>query len=307
MISSLDNPINQIILSTFLKRKGIKYSVANNGQEAVDAWKQGDFHLVLMDIQLPVKDGIEATQEIRAMERAGKGIGYGFLATPAQDVSNPMSPTSSAATSPYELPVIIVALTASSLQSDRVNALAAGCNDFLTKPVSLVWLNQKLVEWGSMAYLSGFGTRRSMGSSAPSRENSLMQAVQEKTPEEKAAEAKAEKEAQKAKLMAMMQRRPPGLEKKPAAPAPPPIPAETVSGQQATSPSDAVPMASEGQEIPGQNKVQQVLQEVAPGPQGDPAAESAAVTAGEEASATTQAADTEATREVIPGSDIRSE
>lgn len=157
-----DNPINQIILSTFLKRKGIKYSVANNGQEAVDSWKGGNFHLVLMDIQLPVKDGIEATQEIRAMERAGNTQGFVSTpsATPGSELSNPISPPVSVVTSPYELPVIIVALTASSLQSDRVNALAAGCNDFLTKPVSLQLLNQKLVEWGSMAYLSGFSSKR---------------------------------------------------------------------------------------------------------------------------------------------------
>ena len=156
-----DNPINQIILSTFLKRKGVKYSVANNGQEAVDKWKTGDFHLVLMDIQLPVKDGIEATQEIRAMERASSGQGYISTPMPRSESTTPSAtPSASAATSPFELPVIIVALTASSLQSDRVNALAAGCNDFLTKPVSLQWLNQKIVEWGSMAYLSGFSRKR---------------------------------------------------------------------------------------------------------------------------------------------------
>jgi osomolarity two-component system response regulator SSK1 len=49
-----------------------------------------------------------------------------------------------------------VALTASSLDVDREVALAAGCNDFLTKPVSLAWLEKKLLEWGSMAWLSGF-------------------------------------------------------------------------------------------------------------------------------------------------------
>ena len=214
----LDNPINQIILSTFLKRKGIKYSVANNGQEAVDSWKTGDFHLVLMDIQLPVKDGIEATQEIRAMERANNPA---YISTPAIEIANPLaSPSISTVSSPFELPVIIVALTASSLQSDRVNALAAGCNDFLTKPVSLQWLNQKLVEWGSMAYLSGFshkrrGTLTTANESFPKVSSQLQSTSSTmQSPEEKAKADKAEKEAMKAKLKEMMTRRPPGLDKK---------------------------------------------------------------------------------------------
>ncbi|KAI0824651.1 hypothetical protein BC628DRAFT_1321751 [Trametes gibbosa] len=151
-----DNPINQTILSTFMKKKRIKYDVAKNGEEAVSKWRSGGFHLILMDIQMPVMDGIQATKEIRRIEKTN-GVG-GFPSTPqseGQQTPSEVSTSDSRSTSTpsYRSSVIIVALTASSLQSDRVAALAAGCNDFLTKPVSLHWLNNKIIEWGSIKAL----------------------------------------------------------------------------------------------------------------------------------------------------------
>ncbi|KAG1753192.1 hypothetical protein EDB19DRAFT_1892639 [Suillus lakei] len=148
-----DNPINQTILSTFMRRKKIKYDVAKNGEEAVQKWQNGGFHLILMDIQMPVMDGIQATKEIRRLESLTASSGY-TPGTPLSDTpSEGAFSESRASASPYRSAVIIVALTASSLQSDRVAALAAGCNDFLTKPVSLEWLNNKIIEWGSIKAL----------------------------------------------------------------------------------------------------------------------------------------------------------
>ena len=143
-----DNIINQRLLEAFMKRLRVRWKCAGNGEEAVRKWRQGGFHLVLMDIQLPVMNGLDATKEIRRLERLN-GIGV-FSKT-----ADGRSSASSAAASPpekrpglyrsvseedtlgdlslFRSPVIIVALTASSLQSDRHEALAAGCNDFLTK------------------------------------------------------------------------------------------------------------------------------------------------------------------------------
>ncbi|CAE6452439.1 unnamed protein product [Rhizoctonia solani] len=158
-----DNPINQTILSTFIKRKKIKCEVAQNGLQAVEKWKTGRFHLIFMDIQMPVMDGIDATREIRRLEKIQHGpastppIESPGLLSESKQLFTPSSDSklfgSSGPSSPFRSSVVIVALTASSLQSDRVAALAAGCNDFLTKPVALDWLDKKIIEWGSIKAL----------------------------------------------------------------------------------------------------------------------------------------------------------
>ncbi|KAI7938132.1 hypothetical protein MJO28_015052 [Puccinia striiformis f. sp. tritici] len=166
-----DNRINQTILTTFMRKKNVRFDVAMNGQEAVDKWRTGSFHLVLMDLQLPVKDGIEATKEIREAERSVNI--NAFANTPPAIAGNTppalVVPNTSCRLTPHNVSVIIVALTASSLDVDREVALAAGCNDFLTKPVSLAWLEKKLLEWGSMAWLSGFSRPNISGNSPLNR------------------------------------------------------------------------------------------------------------------------------------------
>ncbi|KIY45140.1 hypothetical protein FISHEDRAFT_61316 [Fistulina hepatica ATCC 64428] len=137
-----DNYINQTIVSTFMKKKGINSDTAKNGREAVEKWQNGSFHLILMDIQMPVMSGIQATQEIRRIENERAGTEY---ITPGG--------TSTVARTPHRSSVIIVALTAGSKSTDRLEALKAGCNDFLTKPVNLHWLNKKVIEWGSIKAL----------------------------------------------------------------------------------------------------------------------------------------------------------
>ena len=96
-----DNPYNQQLLGQRLTRLGITVVIASNGEEAVSRVMAEPFDLVLMDVQMPVMDGLEATQLLREAL----------------------------------CPVPIVALTAHSLKSHSDQAKTAGCNDFLTKPV----------------------------------------------------------------------------------------------------------------------------------------------------------------------------
>lgn len=162
-----DNAINQAILGAFLRKHKIHYQIAKNGQDAIDKWRKGGFHLVLMDIQLPVKSGIEATKEIRYLEKINRiGVfAQNELASDKFKSPSELKEDEKLDLNVFRSPVIIVALTASSNSSvDRKNALTAGCNDYLTKPVNLVWLQNKITEWGCMQALIDFDGWRIKGS-----------------------------------------------------------------------------------------------------------------------------------------------
>ncbi|KAG1186759.1 hypothetical protein G6F35_014582 [Rhizopus arrhizus] len=144
-----------------------------------------------MDIQLPVMNGIDATKTIRSIEKEQKigvlpmsssflqqqqAIAAAAANTIMAEEETPLLPPmlteedKNVTPSIFRSPVIIVALTASSLESDRHAALAAGCNDFLTKPLSLEWLEKKIIEWGCMQALIDFeGWRRWKKAAEPKR------------------------------------------------------------------------------------------------------------------------------------------
>jgi PAS domain S-box-containing protein len=110
-----DNPVNQKLAARLLQKLGAEVHVAANGLEAVQVLCTSNFDAVLMDCQMPDMDGYEATRQIRSSE-AG--------------VRNPNIP--------------VIALTAHALATDRTRCLAAGMNDYLTKPINPIALQQAL-------------------------------------------------------------------------------------------------------------------------------------------------------------------
>jgi osomolarity two-component system response regulator SSK1 len=214
-----DNGVNLKIMEGLMKRLKVRWQTAVNGKIAVDKWRAGGFHLVVMDIQMPVMNGLQATKEIRRLERVN-GIGVFSSSAPSSPTENSASDANGkgkevvkephnpeddelpAGEGLFKSPVIIVALTASALQSDRHQALAAGCNDFLTKPVSFHWLERKIKEWGCMQALIDFDGWRKWRDVAAREEEGKTDAEKAK---DKEREAKQRKQAAKLALLAEKQ------------------------------------------------------------------------------------------------------
>ena len=109
-----DNPVNREVALAFLRKLGYRPTAVTNGAEAVEAVERGDYDLVLMDCEMPVMDGFDATRRIR-------GSTY------------PNMP--------------IIALTADAMPADRVRCMREGMNDYLAKPVDLRQLAEVLERW----------------------------------------------------------------------------------------------------------------------------------------------------------------
>lgn len=110
-----DDAINQKLISLILKNMGCAVDLADNGQEAVEKVKGGKYDIVLMDLQMPIMDGLEAAEKIR------------------KEISK-------------DIPII--ALTAAAMKEDRERAISVGMNGFLAKPINIRELQETLVEWG---------------------------------------------------------------------------------------------------------------------------------------------------------------
>ncbi len=112
-----DNPMNQQVAAAMLTRLGVEVVIAKNGEEALASVAARHYELVLMDCQMPVMDGYEATAAIRNSESG----------------------------STQHLPII--ALTANAMEGDRNRCLAAGMDDYMTKPFTIAQIELKLAQW----------------------------------------------------------------------------------------------------------------------------------------------------------------
>lgn len=112
-----DEPINRVLTETILRQAGVDVTSVENGQQAVREAKKGGYQVILMDVQMPFVDGLEATRKIRAYEKQHGGH------------------------------QTIIALTALAMRGDREKCLQAGMDDYLTKPLEKVQLIDILLKY----------------------------------------------------------------------------------------------------------------------------------------------------------------
>ena len=112
-----DNPVNRAVATGILSRVGHTVVSANNGRRALDKLETDEFDVVIMDVQMPEMDGLEATRRIR--------------------------------TDPRWASLPIIAMTAHAMQGDRERCLEAGMNDYISKPIDAKSLKQKVMQWGT--------------------------------------------------------------------------------------------------------------------------------------------------------------
>lgn len=112
-----DNLVNQVVAAKILERLGLTSDIAQNGSEALEMTLHKKYDVILMDVEMPVMDGLVATQKIREREAS----------------TNHRS--------------TIIALTANAMQEDKEKCLAAGMDDFIPKPITIRSVQDTLVKW----------------------------------------------------------------------------------------------------------------------------------------------------------------
>ena len=139
-----DNVINQKVALRLLQKFGYKADVANNGVECLKAIERQAYDVIFMDVQMPEMDGIEATQQIRKRQKQAAGRGN------------------------FKPGIAIVAMTANAMQGDREKCLAAGMDDYLSKPIKPEDIRKVLEIWGpKVAHVASAASANQPGTQAP--------------------------------------------------------------------------------------------------------------------------------------------
>ena len=118
-----DNSINQKVAARLVQQLGYKPDLAGNGREALEAMDRRPYDLVFMDVMMPEIDGLEATRIIRERQK--------------QDLPN------------YRSRILIIAMTAQAMQTDREKCIASGMDDYLAKPIRPKDVREVIERWGS--------------------------------------------------------------------------------------------------------------------------------------------------------------
>ncbi len=155
-----DNIINQKVAARMLEKFGYRVDVVANGQEALDALTQIPYAAVFMDCQMPEMDGFPATAEIRRREALSvqreaqdEGIRRRETSDEIRRTCDALDVKGEASSStPYPLPLTphrlpIIAMTANAMQDDRKRCLAAGMDDYISKPITAKALREVLARW----------------------------------------------------------------------------------------------------------------------------------------------------------------
>ncbi len=143
---------NRQLMVQLLTTTGFVVQEAQNGQQAVTLWSNWQPHLIWMDLRMPVMDGYEATQQIRARERFRNTGVQEYTSTGVRESENSTSASFSSNLAASEQ-TIIIALTANAFEEDRQQALSVGCDDFICKPFREEEVFEKMAHYLGVRYI----------------------------------------------------------------------------------------------------------------------------------------------------------
>ena len=137
-----DYPTNQEVAMSYLKMAGYNADLAENGLAALELYRKNSYHLILMDVQMPVMDGYEATREIRKLETQNR---QSETTDKTCDYQQSLSSNTGIPSTIQKVPII--AMTGHAVEGYREECLAAGMDDYITKPLTMKHFLATVEQW----------------------------------------------------------------------------------------------------------------------------------------------------------------